>query len=120
MNNIELSFIGQLMVMAYTFIFSLNAFVCIGKYFHKRPLSNIYDLIQRRYSPAYTVLSTAFNFGFILMLVSLLTSSSNFITFGIMVCSLTLCVVILCASVELLAWMYNKISEIHERLGKRN
>ncbi|WPK19201.1 hypothetical protein [Salmonella phage SD-6_S16] len=71
MNGIELSFVGQLLVMAYTFIFSLNAFVCIGKYFHKRPLSNIYDVIQKRYSPAYTVLGTVFNFGFIVLIIGL-------------------------------------------------
>ena len=119
MNGIELSFVGQLMVMTYTFIFSLNAFVCIGKYFHKRPLSNIYDVIQKRYSPAYTVLGTVFNFGFIVLIIGLFTSSLNTITFGLMICSLVLAVIICCLVLHLVVLLYIKISEIHQRLGMR-
>ncbi|WPK19875.1 hypothetical protein [Salmonella phage SD-1_S14] len=117
MNGIELSFVGQLLVMAYTFIFSLNAFVCIGKYFHKRPLSNIYDVIQKRYSPAYTVLGTVFNFGFIVLIIGLFTSSLNTIT--LMICSLVLAVIICCLVLHLVVLLYIKISEIHQRLGMR-
>lgn len=119
MNIIELSLFGQIVVMVYTFIFSLNAFMCIGKYFHKRPLSNAYDVVQEKYGAFYTIMSSAFNFGFIVVLISLLNGSENVIMFGIMVCTMVMFVILFCLIVDMAIWSYYKITEIHERLGKR-
>lgn len=119
MNGIELSVFGQSLIIINTFFFSLNAFMCIGKYFHKRPLSNIYDVIQTRYSPAYTIVISSFNFGFVLLVIGMLTSTLNIITFGLMICSLALTLVICCLVLHLMVLLYLKIYAIHHRLGTR-
>lgn len=119
MNGIELSFIGQLLVMVNTFIFSFIALMCIGKYFHKRPLSNLYDVIKKKYSPAHTVLISSFNFGFVVLIIGLLTSTSNVLIFGLMICSLVLAAIICCLVLHLVVLLYIKLVEIHQRLGMR-
>lgn len=119
MNGIELSFIGQILVMVNTFFFSLIALMCIGKYFHKRPFSNLYDVIKKKYSPAHSVLICSFNFGFIVLIIGMLTSTSNVMIFGLMICSLVLAVIVCCLALHLVLLLYLKLFEIHQRLGMR-